>query len=204
MVTGVGQLWRQAAAGDRAVFESFYRRHADAVFAHVRSRVDCQADAEDLTAEVFLIAWRRRRSVRVHASAGILPWLLATANNLLWKHYRTQTRHKRALPRPRPPFEQSDVLDDLVSLEDDRRMRDCLRASLDRLKPGERQIIELRFVHGMNYAVIGELLGLPVATARTRLHRALARARQYFVVLYGTDALSHSSTGGVKDHEHRR
>ena len=195
MVTGAEALWAQAAAGDHAAFAAFYRGHADAVFTHVWARVDCRADAQDLAAEVFVVAWRKRRSVRFDAASGILPWLLATANNLLRKHYRTQARRSRSVPGQRTTADEPDVLDDLVAVEDDRRVQACLRVALEKLRPEERRVIELRFIRGMSHAAIADLLGVPAATARTRLRRAVEQARRSFFGLYDTDVMSPSFPG---------
>lgn len=72
-----------SASDDREAYAEIYRAHSSQVFTHFLQRGVARADAEDLTAEVFAIAWRRRAVVEPHPAAGMLPWLLGTANNLI-------------------------------------------------------------------------------------------------------------------------
>ncbi|MEO9010751.1 MAG: sigma-70 family RNA polymerase sigma factor [Nakamurella sp.] len=125
MVIGVDASWASAAAGDRDAFATFYQWRADTVFTHVRARVHDSVAAQDLTAEVFATAWRCRRKVRFDPDAGILPWLLATANNLLRKHYRAHARLQQELPPISTLVHaQPDLLDELVG---DDRFAEALR-----------------------------------------------------------------------------
>lgn len=178
------QLWRLAAAGDHAAFTTFYRASADIVFAHAKARLKHQADAEDVTGEVFAIAWRKRRSVRFHPRAGILPWLLTTTNNLIRKHYSVAARRARLNPQINDVAAPTDFVDELIGIDEEKLLQQCLQTSLSLLRPKDRQMIEFRFMHKMSHAQIGDLLGMPETTARSRVHRALARARRHFMELY--------------------
>lgn len=170
-------LWRQAAAGDRTAFESFYLRHADTVYTHCLARARSVADAQDLTADVFEIAWTSRSNVTYHQdSADILPWLLATANNLLHSHHRATRRRPstRLFGRDEPMPDIADLLADDAQLRDDLALA---MAVLRGLKPEDQDVIEMCVTRGIAPGVVAKEMGVPASTMRTRLGRALARAR---------------------------
>lgn len=65
--------WLRIVAGDEYAFGQVYRRHAQRVFQHCYRRTLSLHDSEDLTAEVFAQAWRRRAEIHVHETAGVIP-----------------------------------------------------------------------------------------------------------------------------------
>jgi RNA polymerase sigma factor (sigma-70 family) len=176
-VRAIAGSWAEAAQGDGAVFAIFYERHADRVFAHCFSRVGSRIDAEDLTAQVFEIAWRRRADVRVDESADILPWLLATANNLVAGYHRTTARRWgliRRLPSIESEPDHATTLSDRDEL--DRELALAMTV-LQALRPADREVIELCVMHGLSPTAAAIAAGTSASTMRTRLARALARAR---------------------------
>lgn len=171
-------LWSRAVAGDRSAFAVFYERHADRVFSHCFRRLGARPDAEDLTADVFLTAWRRRADVVLHDEVDILPWLLTTANYALRHHRRSLRRAQRLLAKvPLDPDEP-----DLAEAVSDRAFVDqqieLVLATLDRLRLADREIIELCVVQGLSPSSVADALGEPAGTIRARLSRALAKARR--------------------------
>jgi len=172
--------WNQAAAGDGTVFAMFYRHHLGRVFAHCLSRVGCPPDAEDLAARVFEIAWRRRAEVRVDAHADILPWLLATANRLIAEHHRAATRRLRLLARLAVPEDEPDHAVSLAACDERRRAVELALSVVAALRPADREVIELCVLRGLSPAAAAVALGSPASTVRTRLARALSRARRHY------------------------
>lgn len=173
-----GDLWARAAAGDGAAFAQFYQRHADRVFTHCYRRLGSRHDAEDLVAEIFAIAWRRRGRIIPHDEADILPWLLTTANNLLRHHHRSAVRARRLLrniPRDEPT---PDISVDVVEQAATEQAMRTISVALDGLRRRDREIIELCVIQGMTPVAVATITGEPPGTVRARLSRALARARR--------------------------
>jgi RNA polymerase sigma-70 factor (ECF subfamily) len=181
--------WNQAAAGNGAVFAMFYRRHAGRVFAHCYSRVGDPQDAEDLAARVFEIAWRRRSEVRVDAQTDILPWLLATANRLVAEHHRATMRRSRLLPRLPTPEDEPDLAISLAERDDRRRNVELAMSVLATLRPADREVIELCVLRGLSPTAAALAIGSPASTVRTRLARALTRARRHYRAACRTEGL---------------
>ncbi len=72
-----------------ARFENLFACHHDDVLRYFVRRLDIRADAADLVAETFLIAWRRLDGV---PDGEVLPWLYGVARRVLSNHYRGETR----------------------------------------------------------------------------------------------------------------
>lgn len=177
-LTRWSELWARAAAGDGELFALFYERHADRVFSHCYRRLGSRQDAEDLTAEVFAIAWRHRARISPHEQADILPWLLTTANNLVHHHHRAVTRARRllrAIPRDEPV---PDISIDIAEQDATAHALLTINAVLDRLRRADRDIIQLCVLDGLSPAAVAATTGTPAGTVRARLSRALARARR--------------------------
>ena len=172
--------WEQVVAGDGAVFAGFYERHADRVYAHCYSRLASRVDAEDLTAQVFELAWRHRSRVHVDDEADILPWLLATANNLVSAHHRATVKAWRLVRRLSVIEVEPDHAATLADREELDQELALVRAALGDLRPADREVIELCVMHGLSPAAAATATGVPASTVRTRLSRALVRARRAY------------------------
>ncbi len=136
--------------------------HLTAVYRYFVRRAP-QQDADDLTAEVFAIAWRRRDDV---TRGGELPWLYTTARYVLSNHRR------RAAIMPLHPVPELSTPDHA----DRAARRDELTRVLLRLKPRDRDILLLHAWEGLD----GEQLAAVLGITRTGAQAALSRARAKF------------------------
>ncbi|MBL0885188.1 RNA polymerase sigma factor [Myceligenerans indicum] len=146
--------------------EELFAAHAHGVYRYARARLPV-AEAEDVVAEVFAIAWRK----------GELPdnpraWLLSVARRVMANQLRAQHRRtalaERARTHPSPPG------------HDDTRLvgeLDELRRALDLLRPADREVIALLAAAELSTAEVARVLGCSTATAATRVHRARRRLR---------------------------
>jgi RNA polymerase sigma-70 factor (ECF subfamily) len=173
------ELWGQAVAGDAGAFGSLFERHARAVYNLCFRRTGNWAVAEDLTSEVFLLAWRRRRDV-VFTTDGdsVLPWLLGVAVNIARNRRRSDRRAVAAVARLDASANEPDFGDDVVGrLADERQMADVL-AVVERLPSQEQEVLALCAWSDLSYEDCALALGVPVGTVRSRLSRARAHLRE--------------------------
>jgi RNA polymerase sigma-70 factor (ECF subfamily) len=169
-------LWQRAAAGDTAAFGTIFERHATTVYNYCFRRTGNWAQAEELTAIVFLEAWRRRTQVQLERDEAI-PWLLGVATNVLRNLRRSQRRHRAALERL-PRERVADFAADVdARLDDERQMRATLRA-LDKLSRSDQDVLALCVWEELTYEQAALALGIRVGTVRSRLSRARARLRE--------------------------
>ncbi|MBB3098735.1 RNA polymerase sigma-70 factor (ECF subfamily) [Actinoplanes campanulatus] len=150
-------------------FAPLFDRHAVAIHRYLARRIGAPAD--DLLAETFLIAFRRRESYQP-VGLEVRAWLFGIATNVLHRHVRQEERHYRALARaageqPRPHTDDSaDDRVDAVALRAD------LAAALARLKARDRDALLLLAYAQLSYAEIAAALDIPVGTVRSRINRA--------------------------------
>jgi RNA polymerase sigma-70 factor (ECF subfamily) len=169
-------LWERAAAGETQAFGTIFERHAATVYNYCFRRTGNWSQAEELTAVVFLEAWRRRTQVELERDDA-LPWLLGVATNVMRNVWRSQRRHRAALqrlPRERVADFAADVDE---RLDDERQMRAALRA-LQKLPRADQDVLALCVWEELTYEQAALALGVPVGTVRSRLSRARARLRE--------------------------
>jgi RNA polymerase sigma factor (sigma-70 family) len=179
VATGDAALWQAAAAGEHDAFGVLFDRHAKAVYNFLLRRTADWSLAEDLTAAVFLQAWRRRGEV-VFDGDSALPWLLGVARLVLRNATRSRTRYQAALGRvgthvltARPgPADPADVV--ISRLESERQLTE-LRTAIAGLPPRHRDVIELCVYAGLDQQAAAIALGVSVGTVKSRLHRARQR-----------------------------
>jgi RNA polymerase sigma-70 factor, ECF subfamily len=153
----------RSGAADAARFERLWDAHYTAVHAHAARRVG--ADADEVCAEVFLVAWRRLDEV----PRDELPWLLATSRNVIGTLWRGETRRSRLQER----------LDgDTPAATGDQLGHDPeLFAALARLEEIDRELLLLVYWEGLSASRAARAVGLAPTAARTRLWRARRRLR---------------------------
>jgi RNA polymerase sigma factor (sigma-70 family) len=182
-MTGAGTepdavLWRAAGAGDHEAFCRLFDRHSAAVYTYLFRRTADWSVAEDLTAAVFLQAWRRRGGVVLDGDSA-LPWLLGVARLLLRNARRSAARHHAALARAGAAVataaDRGDPADLVAGKLDTERQMARLRAAIGRLPRGQREVIELCVFAGLDQQAAACSLGVSVATVKSRLHRARQR-----------------------------
>jgi RNA polymerase sigma factor (sigma-70 family) len=153
-------------------FAELFRRHAPAVRRYATRRIGPDA-AEDIVAETFLTAFRRRDSYDLsHPDAR--PWLFGIATRLIGRHRRSEVRLYQALARTGvDPVTESftEQVDAQVSAHGARR---TLAAALARLSAGQRDVLLLVAWGDLTYEQVAEALQIELGTVRSRLSRARA------------------------------
>lgn len=173
-MTGDDEIWARAVAGDPGAFGEVFDRHQARVYGHALRLCRHRHDAEDVTAVVFLEAWRRRRAVRV-VDGSVLAWLLVTTGHVTQNLARSSRRHRIALASLPPHTAVEDPAEGVAARLDtvDRDRR--LRRALDGLSKADRDVLGLCVLEELPMATAAQALGVPVGTVKSRLSRAKAR-----------------------------
>lgn len=155
--------------GDERAFEALYEQHADTIYNYLFRRLADWSEAEDLTAVVFMEAFRRRGDAVV-IEGKLLPWLYGIATNVLRNRRRTQWRNRRLLSRlAHEPTEPVPNLADRIEATE--RMRSLLEHTKE-LPRAQQDVLALCVWSGLSYEEAAAALGVPVGTVRSRLARA--------------------------------
>lgn len=153
-------------------FRAFYAAHLEALLAYALRRVEQPADAADVVADTFLVAWRRRDFLPPGDEARL--WLYGVARKALANHHRGGRRRERLGMRLRERLAQLPARDPAAEGTD----RAAVHAAMRRLSDTDRELLALSAWEGLSPTEIGEVLKLPATTVRTRLSRARARLRE--------------------------
>ncbi|MDX6744568.1 RNA polymerase sigma factor [Actinocorallia sp. A-T 12471] len=156
-------------------FAELFDRYARDVHGYVARRLGAQY-ADDVVAETFLVAFRRRE--RFDASRdSARPWLYGIATNLVARHHRAEKRFLRALERTGvdPVAEAFD--EGVVARVDAGEQQRALAGALARLSRGERDVLLLVAWGGLSYEEVARTLGIAIGTVRSRMHRGRVKVR---------------------------
>ena len=158
-----------------AQFRRLYDQHHDAINSYFMRRSSA-ANAPDLTAEVFLVAWRRIDDVP--RGEDTLLWLYGVAANVAAHHRRSKARGARLDTRLRSVPAKGTKEPELEVVR--RAEYDQVLAAARRLRPADQEILRLAAWEELPHDQISRLLGCSVAAVDQRLHRAKKRlAKEY-------------------------
>jgi RNA polymerase sigma-70 factor, ECF subfamily len=152
-------------------FSALYEAHLKDVYSYAYYRVGNHHDAEDLTTQTFLQAYRHfERAQRESAGRPLRPWLIRIAHNLAANHFRNRSR------RPQTNIDDTTMLSALHTTEDLVEGRDELKRILDgvqELSGDRREALIMRFALGMDNREIARALGRTDGATKVLLHRAV-------------------------------
>jgi RNA polymerase sigma-70 factor (ECF subfamily) len=171
-------LVRRALAGDGDAFSTLFQTHRGRVYAVCLRMTNNPADADDLTQEAFIQAFRKLSTFR--GESALSTWLHRVAVNTALMHFRR-----------RPPVDTS--LEQICSgpvrreygRQDERLTQSLERISLSRaleaLPSGYRTIFELHEIGGYGHREIAKLLSCSIGNSKSQLHKAKQRIRECLV-----------------------
>jgi RNA polymerase sigma-70 factor, ECF subfamily len=160
---------------DRA-FEDFYRDHLRDVYSYAYYRVGNHHDAEDLTEQAFLQAYRHfDRARRESDGRPLRPWVIRIAHNLAANYYRDRSR------RPQSPLDSSEPIaahHDTVSIAEGREELRQVMKNLEHLSDDRREALIMRFALGMDNREIARALGRSDGATKVLIHRAIKQLQE--------------------------
>ncbi|HXA58847.1 MAG TPA: RNA polymerase sigma factor [Streptosporangiaceae bacterium] len=165
------QLSRDEPERFGEIFDAYFAE----IHRYVVSRLGPDA-AEDVVAETFLAAFRKR-TVYDADRAGVRTWLYGIATNLIGKHRRTEVRALRALGRRSPELRVEGHDDRVAAQVSAQGLRPELAAAIAKLNKGDRDVLLLVALAGLGHDEIAMALEIPYGTVGSRLSRARKKLR---------------------------
>ncbi|MFH1740860.1 MAG: sigma-70 family RNA polymerase sigma factor [bacterium] len=160
-----------------------FRRAAEEYFApitnflvHLVSNLDT---AQDLAQEAFFAAFRSHETFR--EGSPIAPWIFRIARNLAYKELNRRSKRPKTSLDDLAAQEGYEPRADEPSPHDesaDRDLKERINRALARIKPDFRDAVILRFVQGYSGEETAALLGIPLSTVNTRVHRGIRQLRK--------------------------
>jgi RNA polymerase sigma-70 factor (ECF subfamily) len=156
-----------------AAFDALYRSSRDDVYAYVSGLLRDRSAAEDVTAQAFERAYRRRASFDPERGTH-RAWLFGIARNAALDELRRRSRHAELVGEP----EDAAAGEAHEEAAEAALRRTTLRAALAQLSARERELIALKYFAGLANAEIAAVIGVSESNAGTKLHRAMEKLRE--------------------------
>ena len=144
-------------------FGDFYRQNYGLVLSTIQRRVHLSTDAEDLTAEVFRIAWQKDAT----GLSITLPWLYRVVRNVIGNEFRRLQRSRNLLDKVTQDARATTPSNGDGSAD--------VRAQIGHLPMKDQEILYLAYWDDLTSEEIAAILGCSASTARVRLLRARAK-----------------------------
>ncbi len=160
---------------DKAAFDAVVSAHHEEIMRYLRRATGPAGDAEDLSQETFLRAYRAYGTLP--KDANVRAWLFAIATNLAKNHFRSETRRRRAYGKvQRVAGERAGTAtdDELAA----RETGVLLESLIGRLPLKQRLAFTQRKLHDMDYEAIGKSLGCSADSARAHVFQAVRKIRK--------------------------
>lgn len=161
---------------ERKQFENLSLKHLDAVYRMALQLTRNPEEAADLVQETYLKALRAADRYE-EQGGGMRPWMFKILHNVFYTRLEKARRTtggeeeveaaESAQPGPDEPAPAWNLADFDWEHVDDR-----LKSGIERLKPDYREVLLLWGVEGLEYREIADILGIPIGTVMSRLHRA--------------------------------
>ncbi len=172
-------LVSRAQAGDMRAYDSLVLRHRNRIFAMIRNMTHNDADAWDLSQEVFIKAWNALANFE--AKAKFSTWLYRIAHNVVYDWNRRR-KHDAAGELNDEILENDRIDPSAIAIPhvgespDDHMALGELRKKIDlalaKISPEHREIVILKDVQGLSYKEIADILGCTMGTVMSRLFYA--------------------------------
>ena len=160
-------LLRRVAEGDKAAMHIMFARHRTRVFRFIQRMVRNAAIADDLVSQVFLDVWRSAN--RFENRARVSTWLLSIARLKALSSLRKQAYESIDQDDAAGIVDAADTPE--VAFER-KKTNAVLRACINELSPAQREIIDLFYYREKSVAEASEIVGIPYATAKSRMFYA--------------------------------
>lgn len=161
-------------------FTKIFGRYHGRIHRYVVALLPNRAEAEDITQETFLRAYRKLSTLR--DPGGLSSWLYRIATNLCYDSFRQTASRPQTQELGGPEDQDAPAMVDSDSPRLDQalarqEMSTCVQRYLEDLPDHYRAVIMLHDLEGLTNAEIATMLGCSLATAKIRLHRARQKLR---------------------------
>jgi RNA polymerase sigma-70 factor (ECF subfamily) len=170
------ELIRRCQRGDELAIGALIRRYQNYVFRLCFLVMRSEQDAEDMTQETFIRAFRALPRFEVREGASFEAWLYRIAVNACRSRMRRKWYQVLPWPSPAPDVvAEPEAQPDRRVIKDERR-NEILEA-IDSLGEKHRLVVILRYYAGLSNEEIAQTLSIPSGTVRSRLHTARQRLK---------------------------
>ncbi len=164
-------LLQLAINHNEPAFSKLYEIYLNRLYRYVRFWVNSQPEAEDITQEVFVRAWK---SLPNYQQKGVpfVAWLITIARNLVNDHHRSRTRKLRK--ETEMAAAMTLVEESPVEIAESSIDSQAVRKAIMKLKGDRRKVILMHFIEGFDYSEIAGMMKKSEGNVRVIQYRALS------------------------------
>jgi RNA polymerase sigma-70 factor, ECF subfamily len=164
----------ERAKEDKEAFGQLYEQYAARIYNYIYYRTSNEADAEDLTARVFMRAMKHIPNFE-YQGVPFSAWLYRIAHNLVANYHRDRSRRKIVALEDIVHWYVDDEGPELATqlMED----KEHLLAAMRRLPADRQELLFLKFVERLTNAEIGDIMGRTEGAIKSLYHRTLLGLR---------------------------
>ena len=156
-----------------AAFDALYRSSRDDVFAYVAGLIRDRSAAEDVTAQAFERAYRKRASFKPDRGTH-RAWLFGIARNAALDELRRRSRQAELATDP----EDASATGAAEDAAEASLRRATIAAAMAKLSARDRELVALKYFAGLGNAEIAAVIGVSESNAGTKLHRVIEKLRE--------------------------
>jgi len=168
---------QRAINGDREAFTQLYDMHFDRIYRYIYVKVHSQAEAEDLTQDVFIKAYEAIKSYK-WMDLPFTAWLFKIAHNRVIDHVRKSSKEKKTSLDEAGAIQVGDP----VAMTEQNYEIYQLKLAMEKLPDAQREVATLRFISELSIAEVAAALGKSEGTIKALQFNAVASLRK---LLYG-------------------
>jgi RNA polymerase sigma-70 factor (ECF subfamily) len=177
LMNSSADLVTRVCAGDAEAFRLIFDRYSRPIISFIFDMVNDRAQAEELTQETFVRAYRAIRTMR--RDTKLSTWLFGIARNVARESLRARARAASHLHlADKAVLDLSDNKPVPVEGVLSKELNEVIRRSLAELDEDKRLVFTLKVLHQCSYEEIAEITGFSLAKLKTDLHRARAEMRR--------------------------
>jgi RNA polymerase sigma-70 factor, ECF subfamily len=174
---------RRAQSGDLQAFERLFEQYHRGIYNTIYQMVRSDADAADLTQDVFVRAWKALP--RLETPEAFVSWLYRIATNLTRNWIRDNSRvRQESLDQPFGDEDEGGTRDipdlraDPLAVSQTREVQDTVQRAIQGLSPDHRMVVTLHHLEGLPVEEIAKIMKCSVGTVKSRLSRARENLRR--------------------------
>ncbi len=174
-------LGRAFAHGDQAAFAEAYRRWSPLMHSLAVRALRNSSDAEDVTQQVFVSAWRARE--RFDSARSLPGWLTGITRNAITDKFRQREREQLTDSAAADEFSRETFSEGATATLAERL---TIKDAMARLGEPQGTIVKLAFYDDLTHDEISQRIGIPLGTVKSHIRRSLVRLRDRLEVDSGT------------------
>jgi RNA polymerase sigma-70 factor (ECF subfamily) len=159
----------RAIKRDQGAFTTLYDRYVDLIYRHICFRISDQKEAEDLTQEVFVKAWKAINKYR-KTEAPFKAWLLTIARNLVFDYYKAR---KKVVSLDEVDRIEEPSKENIEQEFEDQENLNYLKSAISKLEGDKQKVLLMHFIDDFSYSEIAKALKKTEGAVRVIQFRAL-------------------------------